>query len=742
MATMTAPGNPRPAGLRAGLRACVGALALYTCTALPVAAGGPPPGEASGPEAPGQTTVSGRLIAPGEEAIPGGQVVVLFHDYRRSERAEGTCFQAGLAMTTRVWMSGQVDALGRFQVSGPRPSASLPPASASLVAAAPGYGMVLKTIDHAAARQEVTVALEPERLVRGRLIDLQGQPAVGVKVHVLWPERAFAAYWFDRSLEGILPFWPKPATTDDKGRFLLRGLGHAKVTLDARHPRLGPQHLDVQPERPEETKEVTLSLAPTRVLRGRVTYADNRKPAPGSRVIVISATNQFGMGHQKVEGRADDDGRFALPVFPGEFLTVIAHPPAGTPYLVLREVTPWAAVPRHGAEFSLVRGTLVRGTVTEKPSGKPVVGARVQYRARENNNPYYRPERRGGDIEEYLLQSAISNADGEFTLAVSSGPGHLLVLGPTLDYVHIESSWGQLEYDRPGARRFYPDGLVALDIKPEVKEHDVTVTLRRGMTFRGRVLRPDGNPVDEFKVLSRSYLTSGYGWWNRLHVVEGRDGRFELPGCDPQNPSTVHVFDPKNELGATVTLSAKAAPDGQVTIRLERCGTAVARFVSPPVSSDGRTFADEKGKPLANHLPILQMVLTPGATRFVFESGFDNDNKQELEADWVDLANLAPARYAQGPNALLSTNDEGRISIPALIPGATYRIVHVRPVADKDPTAITLSGDPADSRIKGLPVTDFTARAGKPVELPDITDLLRSPRIMGMSTPASEEGAP
>ena len=183
--------------------------------------------------------------------------------------------------------------------------------------------------------------------------------------------------------------------------------------------------------------------------------------------------------------------------------------------------------------------------------------ARVQYRARENNNPYFRHERRGGDIEEYLLQTAISNADGEFTLAVPSGPGHLLVLGPTLDYVHIESSWGQLEYDRPGAKRYYPDGLVALDLKPGVKEHDVTVTLRRGMTFRGQVLKPDGNPVDKFKLLSRSYLPSGYSWWNRLHVVEGRDGRFELPGCDPQNPPTVHLFDPKNELGATVRLSAK-----------------------------------------------------------------------------------------------------------------------------------------------------------------------------------------
>ena len=70
MATTTRPNKPRPADLRAGLLACIGALALYTWAALPVAAQGPPPREASGPEAPGQMTVTGRLIAPVRRRSP------------------------------------------------------------------------------------------------------------------------------------------------------------------------------------------------------------------------------------------------------------------------------------------------------------------------------------------------------------------------------------------------------------------------------------------------------------------------------------------------------------------------------------------------------------------------------------------------------------------------------------------------------------------------------------------------
>jgi hypothetical protein len=732
MTAMSPPEKRCPAGRQASLLVWVGALVLQAWAALPVAAQEPPPGEAPGSEAPGQSTVAGRLIGPADQAIPGGRVAVLLHEYRRSESPEGTWFPAGLSITTRVWMLGQADAEGRFQLAGPRTSASLPPAGASLVVAAPGFGIVHKTLDHAAARHEVTIALEPERFVRGRLIDLQGQPAAGVKVHLLRPDPAFAALWYDRSLEGLLPFWPRPATTDDKGRFLVRGLGRAKVTLDARHPRLAPQHLDVQTLSPEETREVTLSLAPARVLRGRVTYADSRKPAPDTRVLVISAKDEFGMGYQKVEGRADHNGRFALPVFPGEFLAVIAHLPPGTPYLVLREVTPWAAVARQEAGFRLVRGTLVRGTVTEQPSGKPIAGARVQYRARENNNPFYRRKVRGGDMEEYLLQTAVSRADGKFTLAVPPGPGHLLVLGPTLDYVHVATSWGQLEYGTPGRERLYPDGLVAVDLNPKSKEHTVTVSLRRGMTVKGWVLGPDEKPVDQFKVLSRSYIPSGYSWWRRLHVAEGRDGRFELPGCDPEKPLTVYLFDPKNELGATVTVSGKHAAEGHVTIRLERCGTAVARFVTAPASVDGQGAANETGRPLANHAPLpLELVLTPGATRFSFEVGYDDDNKQELEADWMDVPNLGPAQYPKYPNAPFSTNAEGRITFPALIPGAMYRIVHFRPEADKDAAAIRSSG-----RIKGLPVTDFTAKAGEALVLPDITDVPRSPETVVMPGPS------
>lgn len=213
----------------------------------------------------------------------GGQVAVVVAQYRRSERPTGTfCHNpvGGLDLESKLLGTVKSDEEGRFRLSGPRYSASRPYIRAILFAAAPGHGLTAHPIDHARLRQEVTVKVEPERVVRGRLIDLQGQPAVGVKLHYI----VSGEQWDVPGVENCVPFWPKSVSTDDKGRFLLRGLGMPRANLEARHPRFAPQRLYVEAGGLENGKEAILSLVGTRELRGRVTYADtgNRLPPCGS----------------------------------------------------------------------------------------------------------------------------------------------------------------------------------------------------------------------------------------------------------------------------------------------------------------------------------------------------------------------------------------------------------------------------------------------------------------------------
>src|SRR5262249_29632080 len=145
---------------------------------------------------------------------------------------------------------------------------------------------------------------------------------------------------------------------------------------------------------------------------------------------------------------------------------------------------------KHRVELKLPRGTLVRGKVTEANSGRPVARASVQYFPQVANNPNYR-----GDVRTGWQAIERSGADGTFQVPVLPGPGHLLILGPGGDYVHQEIGHSQLFGGRPGGKRYYADAVVKLSVPKGAAAKDVAATLRRGVTVKGRLLGPDGQPL-------------------------------------------------------------------------------------------------------------------------------------------------------------------------------------------------------------------------------------------------------
>ena len=118
----------------------------------------------------------------------------------------------------------------------------------------------------------------------------------------------------------------------------------------------------------------------------------------------------------------------------------------------------------------------------------------------------------------------------------------------------------------------------------------------------------------------------------------------------------MHFFEPRQRLGATADLSGKSESDGRVAVRLERCGTARARLVA----------AD--GKSIASFGPawLIRMVVTPGP-----HSAVPGQKATALLADSAMLTRIDPMNYKQSP----ASDSQGRITFPALIPGATYRII-------------------------------------------------------------------
>ena len=136
------------------------------------------------------------------------------------------------------------------------------------------------------------------------------------------------------------------------------------------------------------------------------------------------------------------------------------------------------------------------------------------------------------------------------------------------------------------------------------------------------------------------------------------NGTFAIRGLALDAEVPVYFLEPERKLGAVVNFSAKSAAGGPVTVRLEPCGSARAWLVDP----DGKPVA----KPVRNL--ILTMVVTPGPAR----NHSSNDKAAGLlSADEGGLTDVDPINYetALAPDVL------GRITLPVLIPGATYRFI-------------------------------------------------------------------
>jgi len=158
-----------------------------------------------------------------------------------------------------------------------------------------------------------------------------------------------------------------------------------------------------------------------------------------------------------------------------------------------------------------------------------------------------------------------------------------------------------------------------------------------------------------------------------------RDGVFEVHGLDPEKAVSVYFLDAEHQCGATVMLSGKQAGEA-VTVRLAPCGRAAARYL------------DGQGRPLADYSAAPNLVITPGAR------DYDTSiRKRELLADAGSLTNLDRHNYWQK----VKTDAEGRVTFPALIPGATYRVERW----EKD---------------TWVPHKEFTAEAGKTIDLGDV----------------------
>jgi RNA polymerase sigma factor (sigma-70 family) len=599
-------------------------------------------------------TIAGRVLDPEGRPLPNARIAVLSDRKRLVSDLDGQPPSILTGMATG-------DADGRFGLKFPAiPASRL--ARLRLIATAPGRGLGVVELKTDAANQETSIALAPEKPVEGRLVDVQGQPAAGVVVRVA-RLRVRGGYGEVQPYDatGSPSLWPSPTTTDADGRFRLLGLGpNAPATFEVEDPRFARQAFAFHIEGPATKKAeqtlrhgTTVTLQSAQALDIRVIHADDARPVAGAGIDVRSFDGRGSPG-EVPRARTDGQGRARVIPWPGDRFWIVVHAPEGEPYLPTRLDVNWPkGAVQHTVEVKLGRGVLVRGLLIEERAGTPVAGGGVGYVQTRRGNP--RPLR----LPEI---QAVSGPDGAFTRVAPTGPGHLLVQGPSADYLHLTTSNVEMGVGLRPSFRMYPDAHAVLDIKDGEAPRPLRLRLQRGVTVAGRVVAPDGKPVTEAFAFGRSYepygerpypMTAGNG---TPPQVEVKDGRFEIPGCDPERPVTFYFLDLKDHLGGTAEISGRLAAKGPITVRLRPTASASILLKRP----DGKVPDYYEAR---SQLAGLRVVITPGPDWEEINKNIDvipGDFAYQINLDF-DLDNLPHP----GP--------DGRMTLRNLIPGAPYR---------------------------------------------------------------------
>ncbi len=177
---------------------------------------------------PGRMTVTGRVLDPAGKPAAGVPVDIIGRA-RRTPRSAPMCE----CRPTTCW------ATARPTATAASASRRRAPRSASLLrglrpgrTGRPGSGFGWTALNPDAEQPAADIRLQPEQLIRGRLVDVNGQPAAGVEVQLQWSTSPPAPGVYDRyrpPVDGVLcrgiPAWPKPVTTDAQGRFTFAGIG-------------------------------------------------------------------------------------------------------------------------------------------------------------------------------------------------------------------------------------------------------------------------------------------------------------------------------------------------------------------------------------------------------------------------------------------------------------------------------------------------------------------------------------
>jgi protocatechuate 3,4-dioxygenase beta subunit len=614
-------------------------------------------------------SIRGRVIDEAGQPIMAAHVAAIA---RRVQPKSGGDFSAD----GEILAEAKTNQEGRYELTL-RDISSQTHRYASLIARHDGFGIAWQRLNLDADRSDAAFTLAVDEPIRGRFIDIEGRPAAFAKFTI---RSVMSRVEGGHSENGVgyqggkyPAAWPAEVNCDQDGRFVIRGIAAGCGTyIDvAASDLFAPQSIALNSGLPIErgerdatyralarnvkpAEEVVLPLSPAQVFAGTVRYEDTKQPAAHARLTVWSSQQREGGSSTGVEGSTDAEGQYRIHANPGVRFGVIAYPPVGVPYLTRRTTDSirWETGDRvKQLDLTLPRGVLVRGKVIAGASQAPVAGAEIQYHPEETTNSRAR---------EGILTGwqgiQISDREGQFQIPVLPGPGRLVVHATSGSYVLQEFGSSLLSFSKPGGQRSYAHAIQPIDPPAETDSLDLKIELQPGATISGPIVDQAGQPVEEALVISRLGVWAHSLYW-RGGAPPVLGGRFQLTGLAEAVEYPVHFLDAKRRLGATVLIKAGQP---EPTVALAPCGSAVVRFL------------DAEGKPATDYEATIHMVVTPGVHQYDVSAM----RAGKLTADADHIGNIDRTNYRQFEN--FKPDASGKLTLHALIPGATYWILNSR----------------------------------------------------------------
>ncbi len=602
-----------------------------------------------------QVSLSGRVVDAQDKPVSGAQVAVFAQTVQPyKDKHLHTTDSNGSFGHHPLLGRVKTDAEGRFTLAFPRSQLSrwMKPQEIAVIGMAPGHAVGWEGVEVKGDTLEAVLRLGAEQTIRGRIVDLQGLPAEGVKVYLLKAGQAksgkFTGLQFSHPLAHA-PYWPAPVTTDDKGQFVLHGVNRTmSLRVRTQDDRFATDELALEPGGKDE---VTLALPPARIFEGRVIAEDTRQPIPGVGVHVGARLNRDPR-FVSLYARTDKDGRFRVNHFAADDYYTNTEEVEGQPYFAINHLEiPWTdkLKTKQSLEIALPRGVLQSGKVVDSATGKPLADASLLYLPKLFNNPLLKP-RSGVDLWTYQVGRARTKADGTFQIPVLPGPGHLAIHAPHgTEYITYTRTRKEIfGHEREGGH-WPAQGFVKLDIKPDTQPDEAIAKLLPAVTIQGQLLDPDGKPVAKARLALRTLTADPHRETGITEeIVDGRlrtgptidvkDGQFKVPGCDPALRYRVYVLDEDNHRAATFELAGHDTTPKPRTVQWQPCASASARFVA------------DTGRPAGSY-PLLLSI------------------KEALTSE--KATNIVMCRTAPFLDVIV-TDKEGKGTLENLIPGVRY----------------------------------------------------------------------